>query len=356
MKELDLILFTHNDMDGYGCKLVLDITMKDSKCNYSTVICHNGGVDSAFNERYFNVGDITPNTIVVFTDICPTSAFLEGVILPLRSEHKIKDVYVFDHHESNSFAIDLLGDHADMYIEEPFSDMESGTSLFYKACWTYITSNTNSVWLTADHPINVELYAEVVDLIRLYDTYQWKQMNNTNAKKLSILFSMIGGENFVKKYYNRIIDHENQNPLFTETELEFINCKYDYSNQIVNQVTPNDFETISVNGYKLALLMKGMGANINEISDRFLEEYPEYDAIVQFSTFSQWQFGFRSKKDDINSAQLFAVPLGGGGHPKASGAPVPKFIKEAIKDAIVRHLNGNNLSITISTIYEEDDK
>ena len=44
--------------------------------------------------------------------------------------------------------------------------------------------------------------------------------------------------------------------------------------------------------------------------------------------------------------------MGGGGHKKASGAPVPEFIKRAITDMIVRHLNGEDLRIQVATEYE----
>ncbi len=343
---LDLVLFTHNDMDGFGCQLVMDITMAiigNDEISYEVFVCTNNNIDYMVDKYVDEIYGFNLETVIIFSDIVPSESCMMDLLKLDDVFIDISNVYVYDHHESNLYVKDILHDNAHIYTDTCDPCKECGTSLLYKACSQYLYDrgfNTDN--------LNAQLFSEIIELIRLYDTYEWKTLNEINAKKLNILFSMIGGDNFVRKYYKRIMNEDPEGKVFSDTELEFIDSKYLYNQDIINRVSPDDFIITSIRGYKIALLMKGIAANINEIADRFLEEFPEFDAIVQLSMFGTWQFSIRSRKEEINSAKLFAEPIGGGGHAKACGAPVPDFIKSALTNTVIEYLNGNDVSLTVS--------
>ena len=347
----DLILFTHTDMDGYGCKIVMDVAMNIiGNNNYRVVPCGHGNFDKDII-AWLKDTELDPpigaNTTIVFSDLCPSEQLLREWLVPFVNEGRIKAVKIYDHHETNLFATSYIPDACIIPGDESAMDNPCGTSLLYRAISDYIYLHK----FPTDH-INEHLFANVVEKIRSYDTYEWKLTDDVEAKKLQLMFSMIGGDNFVKKYVNRVMEGGTNTELFTETELEFIDSKYNYTNDVVSRITPDDFVTILARGYRVALMMKSVPASINEVADRFLEAFPEYDMVAQLSLFGNWQLSFRSRKDNFNSAVSFAEPMGGGGHKKASGAPVPEFIKNAITDMIVRYLNGEDLRIQVATEYE----
>ena len=354
---LDLALFTHNDMDGFGCQLVMDITMaiigKDTTndVSYEVFTCTNNNIDYMVDKYVDDIYGFNLETVIIFSDIVPSEDCMRDLLKLDNELIDISNVYVYDHHESNLYVKDILYGNAHIYIDAyGLLYKECGTSLLYKACSQYLYDrgfNTDN--------INAKLFSEIIELIRLYDTYEWKTSNEINAKKLNILFSMIGGDNFVKKYYQRIMNKDPEGKVFSDTELEFINSKYLYNQDIINRISPDDFVITYIRGYKVALLMKGIAANINEIADKFLEEFPEFDAIVQLSMFGTWQFSIRSRKEGINSAKLFAEPINGGGHAQACGAPVPESIKTALTNAVIEHLNGNNVSLMVLTDNEDKE-
>ena len=346
----DLVLFTHTDMDGYGCKLVTDIVMQViGNNNWDTIPCStNSDLDRIVVEwlKSFEDDFTLSNTVIIFSDICPSEYLLKDWLVPMMKDGKLKMVRIYDHHETNTFA--------SMYIPEaciiPGADNQlnrpSGTSLLYQAMAEYLYRTGVSM-----NHINEKLFATVVDKIRLYDTYEWKTINDIDAKKMQLMFSMIGGDNFVRKYVNRIMEGGDNTDLFTDTELEFIDNKYNYTVDVIRKLSPDDFIAITARGYKVALMMKSVPASINDIADSFLEKFPEYDMVAQLSLFGNWSISFRSRKDDFDSALTFAEPMGGGGHKKASGAPVPAFIKRALTDVISGQLNGEDMSIQVVRVY-----
>lgn len=342
---MKVLMFTHSDMDGYGCKLVMDITMHLLGCHdYQVIVCQNHEIDSKVNEHvvYPNVG---PDTHVVFSDIAPSAGTMELLMLMVH-DGIIKHVHVFDHHESNLILKDTVGSDAIIYADDKETGkMECGTSIIYMEAAMLLAARQVDTSV-----IDEKLYADIIDNIRLSDTYTWKVDNAYSAKQLNTMFSMIGGDNFVRKYYDRILAKDNS-PMFTQTELEFINGKLDYNNSIINNVSPADFISTDISGYHVALLMKSVAANISDVADSFLERFPEYDAVMNLNIFGNWQISMRTRKDTVNLSDL-AVELGGGGHPKASGAPVPKELKEMITDAIIKYLNHRPFTATISCDYE----
>ena len=50
-------------------------------------------------------------------------------------------------------------------------------------------------------------------------------------------------------------------------------------------------------------------------------------------------FSFRCTRDDIDLGKNISAPIGGGGHPKAAGAPISTDFKNMIVEMISTELN-----------------
>ena len=84
-------------------------------------------------------------------------------------------------------------------------------------------------------------------------------------------------------------------------------------------------------------MFSGMGVGVSDFSYQFLTKYPEFDAFLMINL-GYKKLEFRTIKDDIDTAFYLAKPAGGGGHPKASGSPIPEQLINEILNMIKFHL------------------
>lgn len=349
---LNYVLFTHDDMDGYGSKLIMDIYMSALCANdkYEVAVCGNATVDGIVMQWLQDTEKLGPDTMIIFSDIAPSPAIADILAIKV-TEKEVAGVVVLDHHETNMWIKDVFPNSV-MMIDDAFGVLQSGTSLMHVDLPRILGVNPAENILDG---FNQRLLADLVDTIRSYDTYEWKMSKNINAKKLQILFGMVGGDNFVKKYFNRITSNDPDNSLIIANDLEFVDCKYNYEQSVIDKMSIDDIVPISIRGYKAALMIKSIPANISEVAYQFLEKHPEFDVFIQFSLFNGGSFAFRTQREDLHVGRVFAAPIGGGGHPKASGSQLPDFLKNAIQDAVIRWLNGNNMQVSISTMYTNEE-
>jgi oligoribonuclease NrnB/cAMP/cGMP phosphodiesterase (DHH superfamily) len=202
--------------------------------------------------------------------------------------------------------------------------------------YDYPSEFRESVFLKNDY------FGIIVDLIRSYDTYEWKQTNNIAAKKLFQLYILLEMDLFCDKYEKAIIENtkiDNTIPdyyLACSDDVKFIiNRKIEKEKNIISLVSPDDMYKFEVKGKKCLLIFPIIGANISEIGNQFLANHPEYDIIFQASFYNDSQtIEMRSVKEGFNLGTEIAAPIGGGGHPKAAGCR----IKETIVDQLISNL------------------
>ena len=339
--KLVSILFTHSDMDGRGCEIVYRLAQRARGIDedlYRVVVCENSTINSQVMDFITeNKNHIDSNTEIIFSDICPSSQVI-GRLLYFVDDRSLGCIKIYDHHKTNEYLIDMIPN-AVIISQNDLGVPECGTSLIYRA----VVNDIENSGINYD----MNFISRLVDTIRSYDTYEWKQTNNIIARKLNILFSMIGGDNFVKRYYDRIINHTDMNDLILPNDMLFVDCKYDFEQRTINSVTLDDVHVINVRGYKTALLIKTIPANTSELANQFLEKYPDIDMFIEFSLYGEGTYSIRTNRKDLNTGRDIAAPIGGGGHPAASGASLPDFIKDAIRNIIVYHLNGDDINIRI---------
>lgn len=342
---LKTILFDHDDLDAAGCRILFTIAhhhMKYGK-DYIIVNCSNTLVDESVNET-INRDDVDENTIIYITDICPSREVLEHVA------EKFKTVKIFDHHRTNFFATWVVPD-AVIVPENNLGVLESGTSLLFKHFVqvanndpldpraTYFLESTTP----DEHTANFKFISNLTEHIRSYDTYDWKNTNNITAKKLQTLFFMLGMERFCKRYVNKIIetnipDSETDN-MIEVNDSDFIDARMENEQRVIDSIGPDDVYDVSIKGLKAAFILSSAGANISELSSQFLTKYPEYDMFIGFSFIRGGEYSFRCKRDDIDTGGYIAEPIGGGGHPKASGAPLPEEVRNEIISILMRNID-----------------
>lgn len=218
--------------------------------------------------------------------------------------------HTFDHH-----AINLVAN------EYPFGTAistnangvnECATSLFYK----YLVNRYPE---TFDN----EGFRTYTELVRASDTWDWVKTGNIDANKLSELQSILGRDEYVDTY----IDFFRKNKTFYFTEQQ------EYLLEIEEKRTQRYLEESEKTMFHATLCGKPCGIVFAELHRSLLGNYlaEKYAYMLDYIVIINMQQGlsFRSFKEDINVGQIATV-YGGGGHFKASGAPLDNSLKREV--------------------------
>ena len=282
-------LITHSDLDGIGCEILL---------RYVEGIFDNN-VDVTIAEAY-NVNKIVEYNLNKLENGEYTKLFITDLSISNELAKRIDDnmnVVLLDHHPSAEFLNKYK--FANVIIE----------STRGKTCGTSLLASYYHVFL---QHANSQL-VKFVELVRQYDTWEWKdKYNNIDAKKLNDLLYILGREKFVNLILKKIINDEN---LFDETINIILESKQNEINNYIN-IKENDLIIKEILGYKAGVIMCDMYSS--ELGNILSEKHPELDFIA---IIKQNSIGLRCVKDNVNLTEI-AKHFGGGGHKKASGFPL----------------------------------
>ena len=183
--------------------------------------------------------------------------------------------------------------------------MASVTSLFYD----YLLNKFSNKYISSEYTLNF------VEAIRSYDTWDFKRTGNLDGKHLAEIFSVLGIDKFIDKYYNKIISNYKSCKLeFDEYELDIIKRLEDDMKEYVDKCD----ETLIITnflGYKVGI---SISENYrSEIGNVLSSRHKDLDFIL-IANFVRRAFSFRTT-NDINVNEV-AKLIGGGGHSKAAGA------------------------------------
>lgn len=304
-------LFTHTDLDGAGCRVLWEYYFPKEFPVYN---CGNSEIDDIV-ESCINEFD-PANDEVVFADICPSVTVLKK--LKMIGVH----VEIFDHHKTNLFAYDVFNDA--IVIPTGGDNWECGTSLMYQM---YIEQEMLS---------NREMINKFVDTVRSYDTFEFKRTGNPDAKKLQTLFFMLGMGRFcdLMKDYLRTATE-----LIPPTCNLFIDARLEQEQKSIDEfIQECKAECLEINGYNVAFVIGSNGINSSDLANQYLSTYQGMDVFATYFPITN-VLSFRAVRDDIDVGVEFAKPLGGGGHPKAAGTPLPPRFKEVLYRTIQDYLN-----------------
>jgi uncharacterized protein len=289
-------LFTDSDLDGVGCGLLAKLAFADE---VSISYCSYRNLDERV-ERFIEDDNHQDATIFI-TDLAVNSEverklnerFLQG-----------KPIQVIDHHVTalhfNHYPWGFVKS-----IDES-GKKTSATSLFYQYLLDQKKLKPN------------QALEQFVELVRQYDTWEWDENGNVEAKRLNDLFSILGLDDFVHEMYNRL----QTNSSFTLTEIEniLLDIEEKKMNRYIRQKNRQLVQTF-IHGYCVGIVYAER--YISELGNVISKRNPHLDLIAMVNLGTK-HIGFRTIHDKVNVAE-FAQQFGGGGHPKASGC----FLNEA---------------------------
>lgn len=306
------LLLTHKaDPDGISPIIFLKLLRN----NLDYQLLNANDINQKINEIISN------KTYELYDEIYITDLTLDkhSCELIMQSNNSNK-FHLFDHHAFNLVANEYPFGTAISTNEEGIN--ECATSLFYK----YLKKEYPEIF---DNPA-IEHYSE---LIRLSDTWDWVKTNNLEAKKLNDLHDIMGRDNYIK-YFVKFFQNNNKF-YFTKEQEYLLEIEQDRIQRYLEETEKTMFHA--------TLCGKKCGIVFAEQNRSLLGNYlaQKYSYMLDFIVIINMQQGlsFRCIKEDINVAEIASL-YGGGGHIKASGAPMDNSLK---KEVIKFILNDNNM-------------
>lgn len=283
-------LITHSDLDGIGCEILFKYI-------------HGDKAEVTIAETY-NVNEIVESALDDLENKKYTKLFITDLSVNEKLAKRINDndmnVTLLDHHPSAKFLNKYK--FANVIIESGIGK-ECGMRLLASHYCEYLQH------------ASFEL-VKFVELVRQYDTWEWKEKyNNIDAKKLNDLLYILGREKFVNLILQKLRNNED---LFDETINLVLELK---QNEIDNYINTKEKNLIVKNvlGYTVGIIICDMFSS--ELGNVLSERHPELDFIA---IIKQNSVGLRCVKDEINLTEI-AKHFNGGGHKKASGFPMDKI-------------------------------
>lgn len=288
MKKIKI--FTHNDLDGVGCVVVGNMFFGIDNVDYE--ICSYEDINEKVKEY------LLENRYVEYDETYITDISLdENTALYVNYiNRQTVDVKLFDHHKTAEFLNKY--DWAKVIVEDENGVKESGTSLFYKH-------------LYKEHAYCGDEVGVFVELVRQYDTWEWKKNNAELPKKLADIFGIIGIEDFIEYYSSDYID---MFPKEFENLLKYKRIDIDnYINYKLEKV-----KIIEGN----AVVMCDRHDCLSELGSKILDKYENIDYVALV-----YDGGVALRSKDDNDVSTIAKRYGGGGHKNAAGFKTNEWYK-----------------------------
>ena len=308
---MKVLIFTHkNDIDGMGnavlSKLVFD------EVNY--VLCETFDLNSKVKE-FIDNEKIYEYDKVFVTDLCLS----EELLCTINEDEKLKDkVQIIDHHKTYEDP---------KYTKYPFVKIElkndkglcCGTSLFYE----YLLNN--------ELLSRSDVVDEFVELTRLHDTWEWKNIyNNEKARDLAILFDSLGTEGYINFMYEKLSTEKEFN--FNHIETVLINNKKIVIDDAIEGYMKNAYYR-EILGMKAAILFINYEFR-NEIGQYFKDHNIDVDFVMMIAL-DRNVVSYRNVNKNI-SVRTVAEYYGGKGHDVAATNPITSQHKEMILDILTK--------------------
>ena len=312
-------LFTDIDLDGLGCGLLAKMAYKE---NAEVYYCSYRNLDKRVMQ-FIDKPD-SHNAEVYITDL----AVSKEVEVKLEERFKKgRHVRMIDHHITAMH----FNEHewASVNPEYETGKKTCATSLFYD----FLVENGKLE--------KTKALDEFTDHIRQYDTWEWEENENVQAKRLNDLFYIIGREQFEGEMLSRL-NHNQDSFSLSETENQLLDIE---ERKIERYIFSKERQMVQTFVDEFCVGIVHGEQYLSELGNALNKQNPHLDMIVILNVGSK-KVGFRTIHDDINVAE-YARTFGGGGHPKASGCDMTedafrKFVVEIFPYEPVRPDAYNN--------------
>lgn len=309
---MKVLLISHiADLDGVMPVILTDLVFDDYDYKLFEIKDLDNYMEEAINNNEFDKYDK-----VFITDLCVSNQIAEKINASLLKNK----ITILDHHKG-----------AEPLNKYPFINvtvyqdniMESGTSLYYK----YLLDNYSNKYLLSS------AVSDMVTLVRLGDTWEWKKNNIVDARNIGTLLSYYGNEKFISNYTKFLRD--NDEFYFTDAEKLLLEVdarrRDEYIENLKDKIIIKE-----INGYKVGIVFAELYRS--EVGNTLAEFYrDEVDLILIINLNRSLSFRSIESKADVDE---FAHFFKGKGHMHAAGAPIPDGLKDATIDYIINSCNG----------------
>jgi oligoribonuclease NrnB/cAMP/cGMP phosphodiesterase (DHH superfamily) len=153
---------------------------------------------------------------------------------------------------------------------------------------------------------------EFVELVRQYDTWEWEQHGQLQAKRLNDLFYMVSLEEFEEKMVERL--QQSAHFSFDEFEEKILDMEEEKIERYVRR-KKREITQICMNDHCVGIVHAE--SYHSELGNELGKENPHLDYIAIMNMGGK-KISFRTIHDHIDVSEI-AGQYGGGGHAKASG-------------------------------------
>ncbi|WP_010098670.1 DHH family phosphoesterase [Ornithinibacillus scapharcae] len=285
-------LLSHNDLDGVGCGILAKLAFgKQVNVRYNSV----GGID---REVSWFLEKKETDTFLFVTDLSVNEENEKKLDEFYQNGGKVK---LIDHHKTALHINQYDWGHIE--VEDEAGKLQSATSLYYE----YLVRNE---MLVAKPAID-----EFVELVRLYDTWEWEKSGNLAAQRLNALFFLISIDEFEEKMLERL--KENEHFYFDDFEKRILDMEDDKIDRYIRRKRRELIQN-KIGKYYVGIVFAE--SYHSELGNELGKDcwHLDYIAIVNMGS---RRMGFRTIHDDVDVSQI-ASEYGGGGHAKASGCTI----------------------------------
>lgn len=306
-----ILLVSHNDLDGYGPEIIL----KASFYNVDTLHVSNGAMDKTILWATLNEQNDKYDYIII-TDISCSAESAKKI----AASKNAKKVILLDHHISadylNDFDFAVVAHESpddsfsSQYYPENIKMLPSGTTLLLD--FLYTLDDEYHTMLTGIYSC---LLCELCFTIGIYDTWDWVNVFNKkrSASDLNKLFYILGEEDFINTYVDRLESEKNN--LFSDEDEKLLNREEKKCNNYIEKkamIIKVINHSIANKNYKICICRAERYTS--ELFEYMKEKYPTVDFYLIDSGNS---LSLRSI-NDVNVSEI-AKLFGGGGHAQAAG-------------------------------------
>ncbi|MGL6173139.1 MAG: DHH family phosphoesterase [Cellulosilyticaceae bacterium] len=293
-------LMTHTDLDGVGCAILAKLYLKDVTVSF----CSNNNI----NERVvtFLEGRGKETTHLLITDVSVN----EDVA---RQLNEIKDlsIVLLDHHQTGTGLNQYKW--ATVSVETD-GKLNCGTELFYN----YIYEKFE--------PIQNVIHTEFVELVRLYDTWDWERQKVEQASWLNDLLQFQGLDRFLEEEGKKL----EYGKIFTDEDLKIVEILKSTKESYIKRKMKSLIK-FEVDHYQVGCVFGEQ--YISELGNAIADEYTDIDIVA---IFTGKRVSLRSVKENINLGEWSKMNYGGGGHQLAAGMSVSKEKLNQIVDILFK--------------------
>ncbi|PAC99091.1 DHH family phosphoesterase [Bacillus paralicheniformis] len=286
-------LYSHNDLDGVGCGILAKVAFGERvEVRYNSVT----GLDmqvGRFLER--TIGKEKQHEGLFITDLSVHQENEERLDHYAEAGGKVK---LIDHHKTALH----LNERSWGMVKVQYEDgrLASATSLFYE----YLIDN--------GYIQETKAMDQFVELVRLYDTWEWEQTDALEAKRLNDLFFMVSIDEFEEKMVRRL--KESDAFSFDEFEEKILDMEEEKIERYIRRKRREIVQTF-INAHCVGIVHAE--SYHSEVGNELGKTYPHLDYIAILNMGGK-KVSLRTIHDETDVSEI-AGTFGGGGHAKAAG-------------------------------------